>query len=144
MVQLILLGGSRKTYPTAEFLKQSPDNISTNFRIKATFGLDYAHQAIITHEIPEKLRDLLLERLAEAGHGDDIIKIKVEFKEAAASSLDLEVLADFSGRAAKDYESLKRTIQKIAVDACNDHGWVIPFTQVTVHHAQEPGPGTPQ
>ena len=71
------------------------------------------------------------------------IKIKAEFKESAASSLDLEAMADFSGRVSKDHEALEKAIQKIAVDACNDHGWVIPFTQVTVHHAKAPGPSTP-
>jgi hypothetical protein len=57
----------------------------------------------------------------------------VEFKEAEASSLDCEILADFSGRVAGDYLHLKRAIQRICVEASQTHGWTIPFTQVTLH-----------
>lgn len=133
MVQLVLKGGSRKTYTTKAFLNLSPDNISTDFRICSTFGIDYRHQAISTREVPDKLKESLLEGLTSAGHGDNIINLDVEFKEAGSSSLDVEVLADFSGRAAKDYDILARAIQRIAVDACNRYGWIIPFTQITLH-----------
>ncbi len=138
IVQLVLLGGSRKTYPTTEFLRLSPNNISTNFRLKITFGLDYKHQAEITETIPNNLRDILLRELAKEGFGEDLIKLKVEFKEAGASSLDLEIIADFSGRVASSHERLSRAIQRIAVDASNENGWVIPFTQITVHAPDSP------
>ena len=58
-------------------------------------------------------------------------------KEAGASSLDFEILADFSGKAAQYHNVLARAIQRIAVDACNKYGWVIPFTQLTRHTAKE-------
>ncbi len=58
-------------------------------------------------------------------------------KEAGASSLDFEIIADFSGKVAQYYNVLARAIQSIAVDACNKYGWVIPFTQVTLHTAKE-------
>lgn len=135
LVQLILLGGSRKTYPTAEFLQQNPNNLSTNFRIEETFGIDYQHQAISTQEIPETLKNILKEELTKGGYKDDLINLNVEFKEAGISSLDLTILADFSGRVAKDRDILSRMLQRIAVDACNSHGWVIPFTQITLHTA---------
>jgi hypothetical protein len=60
----------------------------------------------------------------------------VEFKEAGPSSLDLEILVDFSGHVAKDYRFLKRTIQRICVEVCNGNGWIIPFTQLTIHTAE--------
>jgi hypothetical protein len=134
MVELILLGGSHKIYLTSEFLRQNPNNISTNFRLNVTFGIDYQHQAMSTEEVPEKLQNKLIDSLSKAGFGNDIIDIVVEFKEAGASSLDLEVLADFSGRVAKDYKSLSRAIQKICVESCNKYGWIIPFTQLTLHN----------
>lgn len=138
LVQLIIIGGSRKTYPTEEFLKQNPINLSTNFRLDVTFGIDYQHQAISTTEIPEKLNKMLLDELSDMGYGDSVYSLKVEFKEAGASSLDVAILADFSGRVAKDYEVLNRAIQRISVDACNKFGWVIPFTQLTLHTANSP------
>jgi small-conductance mechanosensitive channel len=61
----------------------------------------------------------------------------VEFDEAAASSLNLFIYASFTGDAADSYFRIRRTLQSLAVDACNTNGWVIPFNQVTVHLAQE-------
>jgi hypothetical protein len=49
--------------------------------------------------------------------------------------LDFEIIADFSGKVAQYYNVLARAIQSIAVDACNKYGWVIPFTQLTLHTA---------
>jgi predicted nucleic acid-binding Zn-ribbon protein len=136
MVQLILLGGSRKTYPTLEFLQQHPNNLSTNFRLELTFGIDYQHQAISTTEIPQTLQKILQQELIHEGYQDHLINLEVEFQKAGTSSLDLEIMADFSGEAARDYRELSRIIQRIAVDACNTHGWLIPFTQITLHTAQ--------
>ena len=135
MVQLMLLGGSRKTYPTTEFLQQNPNNLSTNFRLTVTFGIDYQHQAISTQEVPEKLQNMLKQELSKKGYKDDLLNLNVEFKEAGSSSLDLAILADFSGQVAKDYEILSRMLQRIAVDTCNTYEWVIPFTQITLHTA---------
>jgi predicted nucleic acid-binding Zn-ribbon protein len=135
MVQLVLLGGSRKTYPTKEFLEMNPNNISTNFRLNITFGIDYRHQSISTQEVPQKLAKSLMEELDKEGYGKDLVNLKVEFKEAGASSLDYAIIADFHGRAAKNHDTLARCIQRISVDACNRYGWEIPFTQIMVHNA---------
>ncbi|MGA1864943.1 MAG: hypothetical protein ACMUHX_07770 [bacterium] len=139
IVELVILGGSHKTYPTLEFLKQNPENISTNFRLNVTFGIDYQHQPISTREIPETVQRFLKEGLYNEGYEKDILNLRVEFKEAGTSSLDLEILADFSGRVAKDYNLLKRAIQRMCVEVCNKNGWIIPFTQLTIHTA---GKGT--
>ena len=46
-------------------------------------------------------------------------------------------MADFKGDAADRYEKLKRAIQRICVDVCNEKDWGIPFTQITIHQAAE-------
>ena len=135
MVQLVLVGGSHKTYPTAEFLNQNPLNLSENFGVRVTFGIDYQHQAICITEVPPKLRETVKAGLINEGYGDDIINLNVEFKEAGDSSLDYLIFADFSGRVAKDYYRLSRIIQKIALETCNEYGWEIPFTTYTIHTA---------
>jgi hypothetical protein len=66
--------------------------------------------------------------------GDDFISVLVQLEEAAASSLDMLVFASFAGNAAPYYYTIGRTLQTIAVDTCNAHGWEIPFTQITVHN----------
>lgn len=142
MVQLILIGGSRKTYPTLDFLHCAPNNLSTNFRIALTFGIDYRHQAASTQDIPQRLQTLLFEELVNRGYKEHLLHIGVEFKSAGTSSLDLAILADFTGGAAQDYEILSRLLQRIAVEACNRQGWVIPFPQITVHAAESALPPT--
>lgn len=135
MVELVILGGSRKIYRAIDFLEQHPMNLSSNFRLRVTFGIDYQHQSIITEDIPAQLERMLKEKLAEVGHGEYIIKIQVEFQQAGPSSLNVEVIADFTGNAGDKYYVLQRAIQRICVDACTKYGWVIPFTQLTLHMA---------
>ncbi|MCP4404463.1 MAG: hypothetical protein GY801_45070 [bacterium] len=129
-------GGCRKTYPTLAFLDQNPINYSINtFGVFATFGIDYQHQSIITRDIPEKLKAFLEEELAKEEFGQDLITLLVQFKETGASSLDLLIFTSWPGAHAKNYFAITRLLQRMTVDACNAYGWVIPFNQITVHHA---------
>ncbi len=136
-VKLRRNGGALVTYRTEDFLAQTPMNLSQGYRVYITFGLDYGHQAIITKEIPSVISRAVTDALNEEGFGESISSIKVEFKEAGASSLDLAVLADMNGKAAAKYDELTRAIQRYCVDACNANNWIIPFTQVTVHMPQQ-------
>ena len=137
MIELVLLGGSHKVYRTTDFFNQNPMNLSPSFRIKVTFGIDYQHQPIVTEEIPGILETMLNERLTAEGYREDLKSLKVEFQEAGASSLNVEILADFSGKAGAKYYILQRAIHRMCVDACNQYNWVIPFTQLTLHMASE-------
>ena len=135
MVHMVLLGGSRKSYVTTDFLALAPEVISRNFRVRTVFGVDYGLQAKVTTEIPELLCAEVRRGLLTAIEEDDIQHLKVEFREAGESSLDLEIIADIKGVAASKYETLQRLLQKSAVDACNANGWTIPFPQLTLHQA---------
>ena len=135
MVTLKLKGSALKYYSTTDYLAQSPTNLSSGYRLTGIFGLDYRHQGIATGEIPKIIQDALTVELAKAGHGNHIERIRVEFKEAGASSLDMAILAEFNGEAGSKYWVLERAIQRICVDVCNLHDWVIPFQQVSVHMA---------
>lgn len=135
MTQLVRLGGARVTYQTADFLAQSPQNISAGFRLAEVFGVDYQHQSLATTDIPQAMLARLQPELEKAAGEDNLVNLAVEFRQAGASSLDYEVLADFNGEVAQRHERLRRTIQRVLVDACNENDWVIPFTQVTLHQA---------
>lgn len=140
VVELVLRGGARKNYRTTEFLAQAPLNLSHNFRIKAVFGVDYAHQAEVTTEIPDALSTEIHAGLVDMGFKEHIKSIKVEFCGAGASSLDMEVLADFAGSAADKHNILTRALPRLCVDSCTRHGWTIPFAQVVVHTAGAAAP----
>lgn len=139
-VQLVLLGGAQKTYSTPAFLEKNPQNLSTNFRIEFPFGIDYRHQRDCTSSIPKLMTEALNKGLAEQFPGV-ILAASAEFQEAAASSLDYEIQIDVSGSAAALHERIRYRAASILVDACNQHGWEIPFQQLTVHRAQ-PGEDT--
>ena len=137
-VQVLRKGGARETYLTPDFLAAVPVNLSKNFRVRSSFGIDYQHQAISTTEVmalfKTKLKVGLTEILAEREH---LNSVSVEFTSAGSSSLDYAIMADFKGEAADRYDKLERAVQRICVDVCNEQGWVIPFTQVTLHQAEK-------
>ncbi len=138
-VHLIELGGAKVTIPTADFLALSPRTISGGFRIKSIFGIDYDHQPICTTEVPENMHAFLMKDLIEfIGDKDLINSLKVEFSSAGASSLDYTILLDLDGSLAARREPINRRIQRTLVDCCNEYGYVIPFTQITVHQAAGP------
>jgi predicted nucleic acid-binding Zn-ribbon protein len=136
-VVFLRLGGSMKTFTTADFLKQCPEKLSHGFRISCTFGIDYKHQADAAEKIPATLQHAVTVALVRDFGREAVRSIKVEFTAAAASSLDYRIIADFDGSLASKYQALQRRIQKLCLEVCNAQGWVIPFTQITLHQAEE-------
>lgn len=135
MVELVMRGGAKKVYQTADFLAQTPLNLSVNFRLKIPFGISYDLQAVSTNTVLATLDSYLRIQLAEEGYEDALMNLRVEFAEAGGSSLDLVVIADFNGELAPLYNRLSRAIQRWCVDACTKNNWDIPFPQLTVHKA---------
>lgn len=134
-VCLLQLGGARITYPASDFIAAAPVNLSQNFRINVTFGIDYMHQKISTTKVPQIFENHILRGLHELLDNKHVISVKVEFANANASSLDYVILADFGGEAGSKYRKIERAIQRLCVEVCNQNDWHIPFTQVTVHQA---------
>lgn len=135
-VHLVKLGGSRKVMPTQDFLSLHPENISRNFRLSLTFGIDYRHQKIAVDRVPTILKASLQQAILERVEKDQLLSLQVFFTSAGASSLDYRIVADFSGELAPRYNTLRDFIQAICVETCNTHDWNIPFTQITVHQAE--------
>ncbi len=137
IVTVVELGGARRNFRAQEFFSHPPTVLSAGFRLWITFGIDYRHQALATDAIPRELERRIAAALAAAGHAERVVHLLVEFKEAGASSLDVVALVDLTGAAAPDYQRLLRLVQRTCVETCTDNGWVIPFTQVTMHVAAE-------
>nr|WP_321401072.1 hypothetical protein [uncultured Desulfobacter sp.] len=134
-VELVLRGGAKKTYQTADFLGMTPLNLSVNFRLKVVFGIGYGHQKDATTTIPDLLSAFIQNNIEKEGYAEYLLNLRVEFAEAGASSLDLVVIADFKGSQAPIYNRLNRSIQRWCVDAASQYDWDIPFPQITVHQA---------
>ena len=134
----VLVRDARVQIATKDFLGQNIRNLSQQgFGVACTFGVDYQHQADCLDSIPVLLREAIITRFEQAGLKDDIQDVMVEFKEAGASSLDYQIYMILEGRAAKAYYKAQRLIQQACVETCNREGWVIPFTQITVHSTHE-------
>lgn len=135
IVTVVELGGARRNFRAQDFFSEPPTVLSAGFRLWVTFGVDYQHQAIATTEIPRAFADAIGAALDAGGHAEKLIHLTVEFKAAGSSSLDVAVLIDLAGAAAPDYQRLSRLVQRACVDTCTERGWVIPFTQITLHTA---------
>jgi hypothetical protein len=142
IVRVECKGGSRFSYSATDFMALGVENLSSGFRIRQRFGIDYEHQAICTGAVPELMHGHVLAGLHELVGAQALNSLKVEFLEASASSLDYAILADFKGEVATDYMVLQRALQRLLVEACNAEGWIIPFTQLTVHTASPVPSGT--
>jgi len=135
-VRLKVMGGIVQVR-SADFVQQNVRNISLEgFGVAVTFGIDYQHQPIALEQVPQRLREGLHSALAGSAFGADLKDLMVEFKAANASSLDYLIYATMGGNSAAGYFAIGRLIQQTCVDICNQQGWVIPFTQVTVHQAE--------
>lgn len=127
-----------KSFVTQSFVDQSPKNLSLEgFSVILHFGVDYQYQAEVTGVIRDTLEKELAAGLQREPQGKYLQGLVVEFAEAGASSLDFIAIATFSPQAAESYLHLRRLLQRLALDACNHHGWAIPFNQMTVHLARE-------
>jgi hypothetical protein len=135
VVQVQVIGAT-KTYTVADYLGQKPRNLSLDgFAIPVVFGLDYRHQGEILSTIVPKMRSYLEEGLEREVFRSQLTSLLVELNEAASSSLNLIIVGVFEGSAAEHYWAIRRFLQRSAVAACNECGWVIPFDQLTVHMA---------
>ncbi|WP_031385832.1 hypothetical protein [Desulfonatronum thiodismutans] len=125
--------GSVRTFSTSSFLGASPRNLTRDgFGFAVTFGIDYQHQAICLEEVPEIFEAAVKDAL-KASFNDGLESVLVDFKEAGASSLDYLIYVMMNGKAAGSYWAVGRIIQQSCVRVCNERGWIIPFTQLTVH-----------
>lgn len=136
-VILSLKGGSLKYYSTAEFLSQSPLNISTGFRYCIEFGLDYGVQDRICEEIPTLVENGLKSSLAKffEGSSPDFNFLEVRFDNPGASSLNLMIIIHVDGKCADRHEENRREIQTALVQICNANNLKIPFNQMTINMA---------
>ncbi|MGD2172749.1 MAG: hypothetical protein PVF80_11605, partial [Gammaproteobacteria bacterium] len=140
LVQLRVMG-SQVQYDSTAFLQANARNLSREgFGIAVTFGIDYQHQPEALDLVPERIRTGIEDDFEQAGFGDNLLNLVVEFKAAAASSLDYLVYASLDGSAAGSYFRIGRLIQQSCVRTCNREGWTIPFAQLTVHRADDGAP----
>ena len=135
-IELVDIGGGHRVFIISEFLSFSPINLSTDFRIVSTLGISYKHQKESTNKILDVLEKFIRVKIKEEGFDKGLKKLLVEFSNAGDSSLNIVIIANFSGDMAPIYNRLKRAIGRWSVDACTQNNWEIPFPQLTIHQAK--------
>lgn len=138
-VQLLFIGGSRKTYSVSAFLKNNPRSLSQGFRISTTIGLDYRHQNDIANTIPEVMQGDIHKALLDQIDREQLHHVFVEFSTASPSALHLCIGVDFTGDLAPKYDQLTRTLQRLALESSQQRGWTVALPQLNVHL-----PGSPK
>ena len=133
LVQIVELGGARRTFETTTFLADAPRNLSTGYRIKTEFGLDYRHQDIAVKEIPDKLADHVRSGLLELLGAEAVLNVDVDLLRTDDSAIVFEIETDIIGAMASRYEDVERAVAHLMVDAANLNEWVIPFPQIVMH-----------
>ncbi len=133
LVQIVELGGARRTFETTSFLADAPRNLSTGYRIKTEFGLDYRHQDIAVEEIPNKLADHVRSGLVELLGNEAVLNVDVDLLRTDDSAIVFEIETDVIGAMASRYEDVERAVVHLMVDAANLNEWVIPFPQIVMH-----------
>lgn len=129
--------GSVRTFAIGDFLASSPRNLSRNgFGFVVIFGIDYQHQEICLDIVPGIFEAAVTTALQTSSVGEGLESVLVDFKEAGASSLDYIIYVGMNGKVADSYWTVGRVIQKACVQVCNERGWVIPFSQLTVHQGE--------
>lgn len=138
-VELRLFGEQRRWISLSDFIKMDFTAMAKGFTLVTTFGIDYRHQALATREIPQQMTRELHEEMLKHVREEELKTLRVDFKEAGASSLDFLILAAFTGNVAGDYFGLSRLLQRFAVESCQRNGWSIPFPHMVVHQADAAG-----
>ena len=138
IVELKVLGGMTQLHRSADFYALGVKNITggETFIVIVTFGIDYSHQIISQEEVTPKLHQALVTSLELKDYGKDVRNVFVEFKEAAASSLDYLIVVTMNSAAAPSYYAVGRAVQQTCVSLCNRESWGIPFAQLTVNQGE--------
>ena len=135
MVEIRLLGDEHKYVPTTDYLNMNPINLSQGYAIEFLFGVDYSHQKIIFTELIPNFINKIKARIEEdfSENRAYFKEFSIEFAQAGASSLDLRFFLKCEGPLAAKKRLLERRIQTYFVEVCNEHDYIIPFNQLTVH-----------
>ena len=134
-VLLRTIGTEAIAYSASDFYAKNPINHSNGFCVEFLFGLDYSHQQVLFTEVIPNFTEEITATLEKKfiNYKDNFEGLTIEFAQAGASSLDLRFFVKVKGSLASKKFMIKRAIQACFVEVCNEHNYIIPFNQLTVH-----------
>ncbi|MEM8593452.1 MAG: hypothetical protein AAGF06_01355 [Pseudomonadota bacterium] len=130
--------GSLISYQTTDFLAAKPRNLSRkHFCVTSTIGVDYKHQPHVNRNMLKQLNAFYNKALLKTEFAEHVVSLEVEFSLANTSSLDYLVILTSKGNGAAYYTKMKRWLQQVGLDCCNEFNWEIPFQQMVMHQAKQ-------
>ncbi len=126
-------GGAVVFFKTSDYLSFCPMNLSRGFRLVINLPLGHENFARISGDILRVFETEMPPMLIQLGYEEALRSIQVLFKSARRSSLELEILADFKGLAACNYDTLPGKMAGICMEICKRHHWRPPLHQIRVH-----------
>jgi len=133
-VELRVRGGQQLSVPTSEFYNKEMINLSrgSSFGVIGKFGVDYEQQEISLGKVPKVLRDAIRATLTGSDLEPFIKDVRVELKEAGASSIDYWLHVTMDSKAAKSYLRIQRMMQSACILVCSEQSWSIPYPHVSL------------
>ena len=119
-----------RSYPTAEFLKQAPRNLSRGFVVDATFHVGLEHRNEVTTTLREQLERAIVDAVAATVPTERVRKVSVEFNGMQPTGFELLAMAECDGTLAGDYWPIRRAMQAAFVRASQQHDWQPPTALV--------------
>lgn len=118
--------GSQRSFPTAEFLKQTPRNLSRGFVADAQLVLGRTHEAKPLDAMLAQLAASLRADLAKVVPTEQLAEVTVVLQSVTPIGYELLATARCDGKAALQFFALRRRMQHAFVDACREHGLPLP------------------
>ena len=128
-VNVQLLGDQIISYPTAEFLKISPCNLSKGFRMVAEINFDDQHQGRMPDIIQALTNSVKLEIANQPFH-EGLLSVKTIFAGVGPFAFQLNVICHFNGNFCHFYEDIQNVIFSTCIKTCNENNWMISFYPV--------------
>lgn len=118
--------GSQRSLPTAEFLKQTPRNLSRGFVADAQLVLGRTHEAKALDAMLAQLAASLRADLAKVVPAEQLGEVAVVLQSVTPIGYELLATARCDGKAALQFFAVRRRMQHAFVDACREHGLPLP------------------
>jgi hypothetical protein len=114
-----------RSYPTREFLRLVPRNLSAGFVVEATLGLDHRHAEAAAAELPAQLTADLAAALPTTLPPELAATVRVQFARSGPLAIDVTAFAAFTGGAAARHHELRRLVHRELLAACQRRGLVL-------------------
>lgn len=118
--------GAPRSFPTTEFLRQSPRNLSRGFILDDKLRLARSTVDVVTTTARTRIEEAIAAALATVVPPSAVRRLEVAFLDVTANGFELLALAECDGSAAPKYLELRRTMQRAFVEACLAHGFALP------------------